>query len=95
MGDSYRNSYRNSLKDHIERCKAVGDVRNLIIWDVQEDEAKDASLLSLRMYGSRIYTDEVIIACGANGIYDTLPQGRTAFAKISAILQLRRYWEVD
>ena len=47
------NEYRNAIRDHINRFIEQGKLNQLIVWDVQQDEAQDPTLLSLRVYGSR------------------------------------------
>lgn len=84
------NEYRNSVRDHIARMIERGKLNQLIVWDIQSDEAQDPSLLSLRLYGSRQHTDVVQVACGTSGIWEKLPMKRIAVPRIADVLKLRR-----
>lgn len=84
------NEYRNAVRDHIARMIEQGKLNQLIVWDIQSDEAQDPSLLSLRLYGSRQHTDVVQVACGTSGIWEKLPMKRIAVPRIADVLKLRR-----
>ena len=75
------NEYRNAIRDLIERLKRQGDIRNVNLWQVQDDEVHDPTLLSLRAFGSRGYADEVLIACGVSGIWEALPKQKILLPK--------------
>lgn len=87
-----QNDYRNALREHIEHLKANGRLRSLIVWDVQIDEARDPTLLSLRAYGSRAYADVVMVACGVSGIWENLPLKRIALPLLADIAELQRIY---
>lgn len=89
------NAYRNAIRDHIERLKNVGDLRQMLIWDVQPDEATDATLLSLRAYGTRLHVDVVLVACGASGIWEILPEQRIVLPFLNDVLALRKVYMTD
>ncbi|RZG66840.1 hypothetical protein EXE25_09140 [Acinetobacter bouvetii] len=84
------NEYRNAIRDHINRLIKQGKLNQLIVWDIQHDEAQDPTLLSLRMYGSRAYTDVIQVACGTSGIWEKLPVKRIAVPLIADVLKFRR-----
>jgi hypothetical protein len=84
------NEYRNAIRDHINRLIKQGKLNQLIVWDIQHDEAQDPTLLSLRMYGSRAYTDVIQVACGTSGIWEKLPVKRIAVPLIAEVLKFRR-----
>lgn len=84
------NEYRNAVRDHIARMIKQGKLNQLIVWDVQADEAQDPTLLSSRIYGSRQYTDVIQVACGTSGIWEKLPMKRIAVPRIADVLRLRR-----
>ena len=84
------NEYRNAILDHINRLIKQGKLNQLIVWDIQQDEAQDPTLLSLRMYGSRAYTDVIQVACGTSGIWEKLPVKRIAVPLIADVLKFRR-----
>ena len=84
------NEYRNAIRDHINRLIKQGKLNQLIVWDIQHDEAQDLTLLSLRMYGSRAYTDVIQVACGTSGIWEKLPVKRIAVPLIADVLKFRR-----
>ncbi len=83
------NEYRNAIRDHINRLIKQGKLNQLIVWDIQQDEAQDPTLLSLRMYGSRAYTDVIQVACGTSGIWEKLPVKRIAVPLIEDVLKFR------
>lgn len=87
-----QNDYRNAIRDRIEHYKSTGEVRRLIVWDVQMDEARDPTLLSLRAYGSRAYADVVMVACGVSGIWENLPLKRIALPLPADIAELQRIY---
>ena len=84
------NEYRNAIRDHINRFIEQGKLNQLIVWDIQYDEAKDPTLLSLRVYGSRAYTDVIQVACGTSDIWEQLPINRIAVPLIADVLRFRR-----
>lgn len=84
------NEYRNAIRDHINRLIKQGKLNQLIVWDIQQDEAQDPTLLSLRIYGSRAYTDVIQVACGTSGIWEKLPVKRIAVPLIADVLKFRR-----
>ena len=84
------NEYRNAVRDHINRFIEQGKLNQLIVWDVQQDEAQDPTLLSLRVYGSRTYTEVIQVACGTSGIWEKLPINRIAVPLIADVLRFRR-----
>ena len=88
------NEYRNAIRDLIERLKRQGDIRNVILWQVQDDEVHDPTLLSLRAFGSRGYADEVLIACGASGIWEALPKQKILLPKPLFIHQVRKKYGI-
>ena len=83
------NEYRNAICDHINRFIEQGKLNQLIVWDIQQDEAQDPTLLSLRIYGSRAYTDVIQVACGTSGIWEKLPVKRIAVPLIEDVLKFR------
>ncbi|KYQ83155.1 hypothetical protein AWW72_15510 [Acinetobacter sp. NRRL B-65365] len=88
------NEYRNAIRDHINRIVQQGKLSQLIIWDVKSDEATDPTLLSLRIYGTRIHTDVIQVACGVSGIWEKLPEKRIAVPTISDVLRIRNEYQV-
>lgn len=88
------NAYHNAIRDRIESLKNQGDVRRLIVWEIQDDESKDHTLLSYRVYGTRDHADVVRVAAGASGIWEALPLKRIALLTLSDVLALRREWLV-
>lgn len=88
------NEYRNAIRDHINRNIQQGKLNNLVVWDVQSDEAKDPTLLSFRIYGTRQHVDVIQVACGVNGIWEKLPEKRIAVPLIIDVLRLRNEYIV-
>ncbi|WPE82801.1 hypothetical protein SB581_07475 [Acinetobacter baumannii] len=87
------NEFRNAIRDHINRTIQQGRLNQLIIWDVKSDEAADPTLLSFRIYGSRIHTDVIQVACGVSGIWEKLPEKRIAVPTINDVLRLRNEYQ--
>lgn len=88
------NEYRNEVRRHLDQMLQVGNLKNLIVWDIRSDEADDATLLSYRAYGSRDYVQEVLIASGVNGIWERLPEKRIALPTMVNILALKKRYGV-
>lgn len=88
------NEYRNAIRDHINRTIQQGKLNQLIIWDVKSDESADPTLLSLRIYGSRLHTDVIQVACEVSGIWEKLPEKRIAVPAITDVLRLRNEYQV-
>ena len=88
------NEYRNAVRDLIARLNRQGVMQNVMIWQVQEDEANDPTLLSLRAYGNRSYTDVVMVACGVNGIWERLPLKKILLPRPQFIRQLRKQYGI-
>lgn len=84
------NEYQNAIRDHIQRLINQNMVAQLIIWDVQSDEAKDPTLLCRRVYGSQLHVDVIKIACGISGFWEKLPEQRIALPTLNDILRMRR-----
>lgn len=89
------NDYRNAIRDHIERLRNIGNLRNMIIWDVQVDEATDPTLLSNRAYNTRQHVDVVLVACGVSGIWEKLPEERIVLPLLRDVLALRKIYMMD
>lgn len=87
------NDYRNAIREHIRKKLAAGDLANLIVWDVQTDEAIDPTLLSSRVYGSRNYVDAVIVASGSSGIWEQLGLNRIALPTLINLIQLEQEYK--
>lgn len=88
------NEYRNEVRRHLDQMLQVGNLKNLIVWDIRSDEADDATLLSYRAYGSRDYVQEVLIASGVNSIWERLPEKRIALPTMVNILALKKRYGV-
>lgn len=88
------NEYRNALRNHLDQVLSVGNLNNLIVWDIKFDETNDPTLLSFRAYGSRDYVQEVLIASGVNGIWERLPEKRIALPTMVNILALKKRYGV-
>ncbi len=86
------NSYRNAMREFIDRNVEQGNFSVLIVWDIQSDEAQDPTLLSQRIYGSRGFTDVILLASGANGIWEKLEEKRIAVPALAAVIQLRKQY---
>ncbi|GAA5003355.1 hypothetical protein GCM10023206_07000 [Acinetobacter puyangensis] len=89
------NAYRNAIRTLLEQRRNQSDVRRIIVWDVQPDEAKDPTLLSLRAYGTRMHVDVVLVACGVSGIWELLPVQRIILPLISDVIALRKTYMSD
>lgn len=89
------NDYRNAIRDHIERLRNIGNLRNMIIWDVQVDEATDPTLLSNRAYNTRQHVDVVLVACGVSWIWEKLPEERIVLPLLRDVLALRKIYMTD
>ncbi|WP_111896147.1 hypothetical protein [Acinetobacter sp. MB5] len=89
------NDYRNAIREHIERLKNVGNLSNMIIWDVQVDEASDPTLLSNRAYNTHQHVDVVLVACGVSGVWEKLPEQRIVLPLLKDVLALRKIYMTD
>jgi hypothetical protein len=88
------NEYQNALRRLIELAQRKGRSGSLRMYQIQEDEIADPSLVSFRLYGSREYVTEVKIACGISYMHELLPLRAFYFPSLRDILQLRKTHEV-
>lgn len=62
-----RNEFYNAIRRHIEiSANKTGFGGSLTAYQIGEDEIHDASLVSLRVYQTRVHSDIVRLACGVS-----------------------------
>lgn len=83
------NDYRNAIRDLIDLLRRRGQSIQYISWQVNVDEVNDPTLLSFRAYGSREYSDVVMVACGTSFIFEQLPETEIILPTLLQIRQLR------
>lgn len=90
-----RNDYLNDIRKHIQQVIQLGNINNFLIYDLKYDEKNDPSLVSLRAYGTRKHEDVVMVACGMNGVWESLPAPRRiVLPLISNVLYYRNLWSI-
>lgn len=88
------NEYQIALRQLIELAQRRGKAYQMRQYQIQEDEVADPSLVSLRLYQSRVYVTEVKIACGVTYAHEFLPVKAFYFPTLQDILSLRKKYEV-
>lgn len=88
------NAYRNAIRKQIETLNRIGIAGQYIRWQIGSDEVRDATLVSLRAYGTREHTDVVLVAAGLDGIWQPLPRIVITLPTLSQVLALRKQYQV-
>lgn len=79
----------------MQQMIALQNVANVRIYEIMKDEEYDPTLVSLRLYGTRIHANVIMVICGTNGIWEALPVGKKlAFPQIRFINALRAEWDI-
>lgn len=69
-----QNEYRVAIRKLLETSIRRGQQYNLRRYQIQVDEVNDPSLVSLRLYGTRKYSDVVLVACnGLSYAHELIP----------------------
>ncbi|RLL19000.1 hypothetical protein [Acinetobacter chengduensis] len=89
------NEYQIALRQLIERAQRRGKAHDLRFYQVQDDEVHDPSLISYRLYKSRMYVTEVKVACGISYAHELIPVRAYYFPTLRDILALRQKHGVD
>ena len=90
-----RNEYLNAVRDLVFNLNRQGVVQNVLVWQVQQDEANDPTLLSFRAYGNRNYTDVVLVCAGVSGIWERLPERVILLPRLPFIRNLRKKYGIE
>lgn len=91
-----RNEFYNAIRRHIEmNANKTGYGGSLINYQIGEDEIYDASLVSLRVYKTRVHSDVVRLACGVSFAHEPLPEKLVLLPSLNAIVQLQKKYEVS
>lgn len=91
-----RNEFYNAIRRHIEmNANKTGYGGSLINYQIGEDEIYDASLVSLRVYRTRVHSDVVRLACGVSFAHEPLPEKLVLLPSLNAIVQLQKKYEVN
>lgn len=89
------NSYRNAVRLHMAQMIKLQRKENIIIYDIGNDEKYDPTLVSQRVYQTRIHADVVTLCCELNNISDPLPVGkRIALPLATTLAILRNDWGI-
>lgn len=89
-----QNEYRIAIRKLLETSKRRGQQYNLRYYQIQTDELNDPSLVSLRLYGTRNYSDVVLVACGMSYAHELLPLRAFYFPTMQNLLQLQKKYGV-
>lgn len=90
-----RNEFYNALRRHIEvNSNKTGYGGSLIPYEIGEDEVFDPSLVSLRVYDTRVHSDVVRLACGVSFAHEPLPMKLTLLPSLNAIVLLQKKYGV-
>jgi len=91
-----RNEFYNALRRHIEvNEKRTGYGGSLIKYQIGTDEVHDPSLVSLRVYGTRVHSDVVRMCCGVSFAHELLPVKIVLFPSLNAVVELQKKFEVS
>ena len=94
MSDVILNGYYNAVRKHLEQMLNVGNKNNIIIYQIMDDEKNDPSLISLRVYGTRKYVNEIMSCLNINGIWEEIPRNKVGFPLLQSIVALRSTWGI-
>ena len=85
------NEYYNAIRRYIElnQDKAAYGAQ-LFFYQIGEDEINDASLVSLRAYGTRAHSDVVRIAAGASFSFEPLPQKMILLPSLGVLIKMQK-----
>lgn len=83
------NEYLIAIRDLITLLKNKGKSGQFLRWNVMPDEVYDATLVSFRAYGSREYSNVVMVAAGTNSIADPLPNDILILPTLMQIRQIQ------
>jgi len=90
-----RNEFYNAIRRHIEiSANKTGFGGSLTAYQIGEDEIHDASLVSLRVYQTRVHSDIVRLACGVSFAHEPLPQKLILLPSLNAIVQISKKYGV-
>lgn len=90
-----RNEFYNAIRRHIENsANKTGFGGSLTAYQIGEDEIYDASLVSLRVYQTRVHSDIVRLACGVSFAHEPLPQKLVLLPSLNAIVKLSKKYGV-
>ena len=90
-----RNEFYNALRRHIEiNASRTGYGGSLMPYQIGEDEIYDASLVSLRVYKTRMHSDVVRLACGVSFAHETLPLKIVLLPSFNAVVTLQKKFGV-
>lgn len=85
------NEYHNDVRRHIEKnTQLVGYGGSLLPYQIGEDEIYDASLVSQRIYKTRVHSDVIRVACGVSYSHEPLPQKVIFLPTLRIIIQLMK-----
>ncbi len=91
-----RNEFYNAIRRHIEMsANKTGFGGSLVAYQIGEDEIYDASLVSLRLYKTRVHSDVVRLACGVSFAHEPLPQQIVLMPSLNAIVKLQKKYGVS
>lgn len=85
------NEFHNAVRRYIEanKSKTIYGGRSFV-YQIGEDEVNDASLVSLRAYKSRAYSDIIRLACGTSYSFEPLPEQMIILPSLGVILELQK-----
>ncbi|MBU3847891.1 MAG: hypothetical protein H9855_13140 [Candidatus Acinetobacter avistercoris] len=90
-----RNEFYNALRRHIEiNALRTGYGGSLMPYQIGEDEIYDASLVSLRVYKTRMHSDVVRLACGVSFAHEPLPLKIVLLPSLNAVVTLQKKFGV-
>lgn len=90
-----RNEFYNALRRHIEiNASRTGYGGSLMPYQIGEDEIYDASLVSLRVYKTRMHSDVVRLACGVSFAHEPLPLKIVLLPSLNAVVTLQKKFGV-
>lgn len=95
MTITMRNEFLNALRRHIEvNTPRTGYGGTLMQYQIGEDEIYDASLVSLRAYGTRMHTDVIRLSCGTSFAHEPLPEKIVLLPSLNAVITLQKKYGV-
>lgn len=89
------NEYHNAIRRLLDLFKKRGNTSQLLLYCIGEDEVFDPTLASLRAYGTRQFSDIILLACGLSYVHEPLPVGNVYLPTFQQIQYMRKKYKVD
>lgn len=88
------NEFHNAIRKYVDTEKKFALTSDgLFLYKIEPDEIYDHTLISQRIYGSRVYHDVVRVCLGLSFPYEPAPIGAYYFPTLKQLLAIRKKYE--